>query len=79
MVDTLPYSLNFCICLKISIRVKSRDFRGGPVVKNLPCSAGDVGSIHSWGTKIVHAMDLVSPHATTRKSRNCNKDTACCN
>ena len=78
-MDTLHYSLDFCICLKIPIRVKSRDFPGGPVVKNLPCSAGDVGSIHSWGTKIAHATDLVSPRATTRESRNCNKDPVCSN
>ena len=28
----------------------------GPVVKNLPCNAGDVGSIPGPGTKILHAM-----------------------
>ena len=44
VADTLCYSLNFCICLKISIRVKSRDFLGGPVAKNLRCSAGGVGT-----------------------------------
>ena len=30
------------------------DFLGGPVVKNLPFSTGDVGSIPGWGTKILH-------------------------
>ena len=29
-----------------------RDFPGGPVVKNLPCSAGDVGSFPGLGTRI---------------------------
>ena len=28
-----------------------RDFPGGPVVKNLPSNAGDVGSIPGGGTK----------------------------
>ena len=32
------------------------DFPGGPVVKNLPCNAGDTGLISDWGTKIPHAM-----------------------
>ena len=30
------------------------DFSGGPVVKNLPSNAGDVGSSPSQGTKIPH-------------------------
>ena len=29
-----------------------RNFRGGPVIKNLPCNVGYVGSIPSQGTKI---------------------------
>ena len=39
-----------------------RDFSGGPVVKNPPSSAGDVGSIPGWGTKIPHATGQLSPH-----------------
>ena len=31
------------------------DFPDGQVVKNLPCNAGDVGSIPGLGTKIPHA------------------------
>ena len=31
------------------------DFPGGPVVKNLPCNAGVMGSIPDWGTKIPHS------------------------
>ena len=42
-----------------------RDFPGGPVVKNLPCSAGDSGLITGWGTKIPHATGQLSPQATT--------------
>ena len=36
-------------------KMYSRDFPGGLVVKNLPSSAGDVGSIRGWGIKIPHA------------------------
>ena len=42
-----------------------RDFPGGPVVKNLPCNAGDVGSIPGQGTKIPHAAGQRSLRATT--------------
>ena len=38
----------------------------GPVVKNLPSSAGDVGSIPGRGTKIPHVVGLLSPCATTK-------------
>ena len=33
--------------------IGNRDFPGGPVVKNLPCNAGDAGLIPGWGTKIL--------------------------
>ena len=39
------------------------DLPGGPVVKNLPCNAGDVGSIPGWGTKIPPAAKQLSPCA----------------
>ena len=42
-----------------------RDFPGGPVVKNLPSNAGDVGSISGQGTKIPHATGQLSPLAAT--------------
>ena len=37
------------------------DFFSGPVVKNPPSSAADVGSIPGWGTKIPHAVGQLSP------------------
>ena len=37
------------------------DCHGGPVVQNLPCNAGDVGSIPDRGTKIPRAAELLSP------------------
>ena len=33
------------------------DFPGGPVVKNPPCNAGDVGSILGQGNKISNASE----------------------
>ena len=41
------------------------DYPGGPVVKNPPSNAGDVGSIPGQGTKIPHATGQVSPRALT--------------
>ena len=43
----------------------TRDFPGGPVVKNLPCNAGAMSSSPAWGTKIQHVMQQLSPSATT--------------
>ena len=44
----------------------------GPVVKNLPCNAGDLGLILSWGNKITHARatkpTFQSPRAIIRES-----------
>ena len=39
----------------------SRDFPGGPVIKNPPANAGDMGSIPGLGTKIPHAVGKLSP------------------
>ena len=50
-----------------------RDFPGGPVVKNPPCNARDMGSIPGQRTKILHAMEQLSPRATTRQSV-CHKE-----
>ena len=35
------------------------------MVKNPPSNAGDMGSVPGWGTKILHAVGQLSPHATT--------------
>ena len=53
---------------KKNIYIYIYDFPGGPVVKNLPCNAKDVGSIPSQGTKIPHAIQQLSQRATTRES-----------
>ena len=34
----------------------------GPVVKNSPCSAGHIGSLPGWGSKIPHVAEQLSPH-----------------
>ena len=38
-----------------------RDFLGGPGVKNLPCHAGDMGSIPGGGTQIPQTEEQLSP------------------
>ena len=43
----------------------SRDFPGGPVVKNQLCNARDMGSISGQGTKIPQAVEQLSPPVTT--------------
>ena len=45
--------------------MRAWDFPGGPVVKNLPPNAGDMGLIPGQETNIPHAVGQVSPHATT--------------
>ena len=39
-----------------------------PVVKNLPCNAGDSGMIPGQGTQVPRAAEQLSPHTTTRAS-----------
>jgi len=48
--------------------VNPREFPDGPVVKNLPFNAGDMGSVSAWGTKIPHATGQLSPCSTTREA-----------
>ena len=49
----------------LMFKTNSRDFSCGPVVKNLPSNAGDVGLIPGRGIKIPHAARQLSLHATT--------------
>ena len=44
-----------------TIKRSLRDFPGGPVVKNPPSNAGDMGSAPGQGTKIPHATGQLSP------------------
>ena len=45
-----------------------RDFPGGPVVKNPPCNAGDVGSIPGLGTKTLHSVERLNLFTATTES-----------
>ena len=54
------------------------DFPGGPVVKNSPCNAEDVGSIPGWEIKIPHAMEQPSPQ-TLWHSCTAAMESACHN
>ena len=56
---------------------RTRDFPGGPVVKNLPSSAGDVGSIPGQGTKIPHTVGQLSLCAETREKPVCLNERHC--
>ena len=46
-------------------RADSLDFPGGPLAKNPPFNAGDLGSIPGQGTKIPRAMGQLSLCAVT--------------
>ena len=48
---------------------RGRDFAGGPVIKNPPYNAQEVGSIPGRGTKIPHVAGQLSPHTTTRERK----------
>ena len=53
----------------------AQDFPGGPLVKNLPSKAGDVGSIPGQGTKIPQTARHLRPWAKTKERPEChNKD-----
>ena len=42
--------------MKVEVR-KAREFPGAPVIMNLPCKAGDLGSIQGRGAKIPRAKE----------------------
>ena len=56
----------------ISSKTDTRDFPGGPVVKNPPYNAGDVGSIPGQGIKIPHAAGQLSSRAATTEHSSHN-------
>ena len=45
------------------------------MVNNPPSSAGGGGSVPSWGTKILHAMEQLSLHATPREPRATTRES----
>ena len=46
-----------------------RDLPGGPMVKNPPSNAQDLGSIPGQGTETLHAMGQLSQHVATVEPR----------
>ena len=44
-----------------TLKLHTRDFPGGPVVKTLPCNAGGAGSIPGRGAKIPHVLAAKKP------------------
>ena len=54
----------------------ARDFPGGPVVRNLPCNAKDMGSVPGRATKTPHAMEQLSPCAQLESSSVASKTNA---
>ena len=42
--------------------MRGQVFPGGPVVKNPPCNAGDVGLIPGWAAKIPHIEEQPEHH-----------------
>ena len=54
--------------LKETLIKRNRQGTSLTVVKNLPCNAGDTGSIPGQGTKIPHAPEQLSLPATTTKA-----------
>ena len=70
----LPLVLSFIHSLTRSSisRVKTAprwDFPSAPVVKTLPCKAGDTGAILGQGLKIPHALEQLNPCTTLRSPR----------
>ena len=71
METNIDISVCVCVCV---------DIPGGPMVKNPPCNAGNLGSTPDWGTKILHAAGSLSPHTPTSENpKHCNTDITCCN
>ena len=58
---------------KDHLRDYNKNFLGGPVVKNPPCSEGDTSSTPGRETNILYAMGQLSPHTTTREPASHNK------
>ena len=56
------------------------DFAGGPVVKNLPSNAGDLGSTPGGGTPILRASGQLNPcTAITEPAHHRGKKLVPCN
>ena len=47
---------------RYQLEIQEGDLPGGPVVENLPCDAGDAGSILGWGAGIPCAAEQLDLH-----------------
>ena len=61
------YTMRYCVL--VVLRVKVRDFPGGPVIKTSPSNAGGAGSIPGGGAKI--------PQASRPQNRNIKQKQYC--
>ena len=58
-------------------KTNTLDFPGGPVMKNPPCNAGDMGSIPGEATKIPHAAEQLNLDLAMKYLVLLNKNPAC--
>ena len=63
-----------CILFCFRIKIGNGNFPRGPVVKNTPSNAGDVGLIPGQGHKIPHALGQLNLCTTTREKPLCHKE-----
>ena len=70
LLTTFPSFSPMDLCSLTKTKQKKNNnrnfFPGGPVVKNPPSNAGDVGSMPGPGSKIPHATEQPSPYTTTK-------------
>ena len=59
--------------------IELRGFLSGPVIKNPPFNARDLGLIPGQGTKNLHASEQLIPCTLTRELCAATKDSAGCN
>ena len=73
-VDSLPSEppRQSSVLLYLKTLSASQDFPGGPVVKNPPSNAGDMGSIPGWGTQILQAAKNILPSTTKTQHSQIN-------
>ena len=73
-VDSLPSEppRQSSVLLYLKTLSASQDFPGGPVVKNQPSNAGDMGSIPGWGTQILQAAKNILPSTTKTQHSQIN-------
>ena len=58
--------------IKVMMKITSRDFLGGPVVKTLPSDAGCAGLTPGQRARILHASQP-RPKDKTKQKQYCNK------